>query len=269
MADAEYGSLPFKEQISFFRQKVNLPTSSWTDLWHGMHSRSFVVAGATREDLLTDMRGAVDKAISQGTTLAEFRKDFDLLVERHGWSYTGGRNWRSRVIYSTNLRTSYMSGRYQQMQAVSKTRPWWRYRHNDSVAQPRPEHQAWDGLILRHDDPWWSTHYPLNGWGCECYTETLSDRDMKKLGKSGPDEAPPIKYRDVEVGAQGSNPRTVRVPEGIDPGWGYNVGETAWGRQLSEETMAGYKAQGAAAWESLTPGGAEFALGAGDDDDDL
>ena len=103
---AEYQSLPFRESIQFFRQKLNLPTRAWTDIWEGMHSRAFVVAGAVQTELLTDFRTAIDKAIVDGTTLQEFRKDFDKIVNRHGWSYKGGRGWRSRVIYETNLRTA-------------------------------------------------------------------------------------------------------------------------------------------------------------------
>lgn len=254
MSSVQYGSLPFKEQIDVFRGKVNLPSYAWTDFWEGQHARGFVIAGATREALLVDMRSAVDKIISQGVTLEQFRKDFDSIVRKHGWAYNGGRNWRTRVIYETNLRQSYNAGRYKQMQAVSATRPYWRYRHNDSVEHPRPQHLAWDGLILRHDDPWWSTHSPQNGWGCKCSIDTLSERDMRRLGKSGPDTAPPVRMREVTVGINGPSPRTVTVPEGIDPGFGYNIGEAAWGRQLADDVMQGWRSQGAGAWTRLTPG---------------
>ena len=36
-----------------------------------------------------------------------FREDFDAIVARLGWDYNGGRDWRTRVIYETNLNTSY------------------------------------------------------------------------------------------------------------------------------------------------------------------
>jgi hypothetical protein len=38
-----------------------------------------------------DFRVAVEKAIAEGTTLQEFRKDFDAIVATHGWSYKGSR----------------------------------------------------------------------------------------------------------------------------------------------------------------------------------
>ena len=226
-ASASHTRLPFEEQIAFFRGKLDLPTRSWTDLWEAEHDKAFVVAGAAQEDLVSDLRAAVDRGIADGQTLATFQRDFDAIVAKHGWSYVGGRDWRTRVIYGTNLRTSYAAGRYRQAKDIAERRPYWRYRHSDASERPRQNHLGWDGLILRHDDPWWNTHAPPNGWGCKCYFETLAERDLERLGKSGPDAAPPIVTREVTVGARGPNPRTVRVPEGIDPGWAYAPGQSA------------------------------------------
>ncbi len=226
-AAAEHSRLSFSEQIDFFRSKLNLPTEAWTDIWHDEHDRAFVVAGAAHADLVGDLRQAVDSAIADGTTLAKFRRDFDATVAKHGWSYKGGRNWRTQVIYGTNMRTSYAAGRYRQMKAISDRRPYWRYRHSHASEQPRAEHLAWDGMVLRHDDPWWDTHYGPNGWGCKCYVEALNDRDLQRLGKTGPDTAPPLNMRMVTVGQNGPSPRIVEVPEGIDPGWGYAPGQSA------------------------------------------
>lgn len=236
MADTPvtFSSLPFKEQIAFFRRKLNLPTEAWTDIFNEQHDHAFVVAGANRDDLVADFRAAVDKVISQGTTLADFRKDFDAIVAKYGWSYNGGRNWRSRVIYETNLRTSYAAGRYEQLQAVKALRPYWRYRHSDSVLHPRPMHLAWNGLVLHADDPWWQTHFPPNGWGCECTVESLSDRDLVKLGKSGPDTAPSVDMQTVTVGQKGPSPRTVETPAGVDPGFGYQPGAASFGSQVAQ-----------------------------------
>ena len=191
-AAAEYGSLPFKEQIEFFRAKLNLPTAHWTDIYTKEHDWAFVVAGATRDALLCDLRAAVEKAINQGTTLEEFRRDFDSIVDKHGWhgwtgeDRKGGKAWRTRTIYETNIATSYAAGRYQQLQHA----PLWRYVHADWVTTPRPQHQAWDGLILPKDDPWWNTHFPPNGWGCKCSVQGIWPDELGDFGKDAPDAAP-------------------------------------------------------------------------------
>jgi hypothetical protein len=252
-ASAAYGSLPFKEQIAFFRRKLNLPTASWTDIWQAAHDHAFVVAGANRIDLVQDFRAAIDQAISEGTTLAQFRKDFDAIVAKHGWSYNGGRNWRSRVIYETNLRSSYAAGRYAQLQALKKTLPFWRYRHSDSVMHPRLMHLAWNGLVLSADDPWWQTHFTPNGWGCECTIEGLDEMDLQDLGKSGPDTAPPVDMQTITVGVRGPTPRTVETPAGVDPGFGYAPGRSAWERQQAANALATVQAQDAVAWQPIIP----------------
>ncbi len=218
-------SLSFREQNQFLRRKLNLPTTGWTDVYTREHDYAFVVAGANRDDLVADFRKAVESAIEGGTTLEAFRKDFDRIVAKYGWSYNGGRNWRSRVIYETNLRSSYMAGRYEQLIAVREARPYWQYIHSDAVENPRPEHEAWNGMILRWDDPWWQYHFPINAWGCQCSVRALSKDDLKRMGKSGPDTAPPIVMEQRLIGQRSTNgPRMVEVPQGIDPGFEYTPG---------------------------------------------
>lgn len=218
--------LPFQEQAEFFRRKLNLPTEHWADIYSREHDWAFVVAGANRNALVADFRAAVERIIHEGATLEDFRKEFDSIVQKHGWSYNGGRNWRSRVIYDTNLNSSYQAGRYEQLMAVRDQRPYWQYLHNDAVEHPRPLHESWDGLILRWDDPWWKTHFPVNAWGCQCRVQALSDYDLKVMGRTV-DTAPPIKYVNVTIGKRSPmGPRTVRVPEGIDPGFEYTPGQS-------------------------------------------
>lgn len=211
MAEVSGINVPFREQAEFWRRKVNVPTASWRDLQRGDHAHGFMVAGAARLDLLDDLRKAVDKAILDGGTIADFRRDFDAIVARTGWQYQGGRNWRTRIIYTTNVRSAYMAGRWAQIQAIKHRRPFLQYVHNDSVRHPRPEHQSWNGKVLAVDDPWWSTHFPPNGYGCQCTVRTLAQRDLDRMGMQGPDDAP----------------TTTDDTDGLDPGFDYNIGSAA------------------------------------------
>jgi len=211
LADPSAITVPFREQAEFWRRKVNVPTASWRDLQREDHAHGFMVAGAARLDLVDDLRKAVDRAILEGGTIADFRRDFDAIVARTGWQYQGGRNWRTRIIYTTNVRSAYMAGRWQQIQAIKHRRPFLQYVHNDSVRHPRPDHLSWNGKVLAVDDPWWSTHFPPNGYGCQCTVITLAQRDLARAGKDGPDQAP----TETEDTA------------GIDPGFDYNGGIAA------------------------------------------
>lgn len=227
MADpvVEAIDLPFEEAIAFFRQKSRVPTEHWTDVWRTAHSRAFMVAGAATDALLQDFQDAIQQALDQGTTLEAFRKQFDDIVEKHGWAYNGTPGWRSRIIYETNLSTAYSAGRYAQLNDpdVRQAFPYWTYVHGDSQ-RPRPQHLAWNGMTLRADDPFWESHYPPNGWRCSCRVSATSEASLARRGKSGPDTAPPTEYRPWR------NPHTGavhQVPVGIDPGFDYNPGQ-AW-----------------------------------------
>ncbi|GAB0057425.1 hypothetical protein SIID45300_01753 [Candidatus Magnetaquicoccaceae bacterium FCR-1] len=176
-------SLPFKEAIDHFRGKVSVSTEHWDDLMNEQHDVGFMVAGATKADVLDDLREAVDKAIAEGTTLKEFREDFDKTVAEHGWDYFGGRDWRTRLIFETNLFNAYQAGRYRQMSDpdVLEMRPFWQYKHYPQP-HPREQHAAWNGLVLPAKDPWWSTHYPPNGFRCHCTVFSLSESDVEREG---------------------------------------------------------------------------------------
>ncbi|MCP4527359.1 MAG: hypothetical protein GY833_15805, partial [Aestuariibacter sp.] len=115
MNDDAYGKLPFEEAIEFFRKKLNISTRHWNDIWKEAHNKAFMIAGAQKADLLMDFRTAVEKAVTDGATLYQFQKDFDAIVKNHGWDYHGSRNWRSRIIYETNVRQAYNAGRERQM----------------------------------------------------------------------------------------------------------------------------------------------------------
>lgn len=103
------------------------------------------MAGATKADVLADLAAAVDKAISTGTSLDEFRQDFRRIVAERGWTdwtgegTKGGTAWRTRVIYETNMRVSFASARRAQL--IAARYPLWIYKHGGS-RDPRPEHLA-------------------------------------------------------------------------------------------------------------------------------
>lgn len=235
--------LPFSEAIDFFKQKIRLPSSGWTDIWQEQNSHGFVVAGAAHDALLEDFYNAIRQAKEAGG-YEVFKKSFGEIVAKHGWTHNGSPGWRSKVIYDTNVTQAYNAGREKQMMAVKHLRPYAIYRHT-STEHPRLHHLAWDGLILPLDDPWWDTHSPQNGWGCKCKKYSLSrieaQREWEKKGLSGPDEAPPIEMEKRIIGKNGSNPREVWVPKGVDPGFAYNPGK-AWLEPHTVPPLQGYDA---------------------------
>lgn len=238
---------PFAEQLEFFRKKLNLPTEAWDDIERMAHDRAFIVAGAQGADLLEDLRGAVDGAIENGTGLEQFRKDFKRIVAGHGWTgwtgegTKGGEAWRTKVIYQTNMATSYAAGRWKQLTnpELLKVFPYWQYHHNDSVMHPRPLHVSWDGLTLPPDHSFWKTHFPPNGWGCMCWVTAVSkEKFMLAVANGrGPANAP-------------------TTTEGIDKGFDYAPGASAAKplKDFIDKKLIKLDAPiGAAMWQSLKP----------------
>jgi len=216
------------DALAFMRDKVPLPTETWTDIWAGAHARAFVVAGANREAIVTDFHVAIQKAIAEGQTLEQFRKEgFDAIVEKHGWTHRGKRGWRSRVIFETNTRTAYMAAKWRAFVDNRLMRPFLRYVGilDDRI---RPQHRAWHDTVLPVGHPWWDTHFPPNGWGCRCDVQSLSQRDLDRRGLRVQPEAPPGATVTREVRSGGTT-KWVQVPRGIDPGWDYNVGKAGFG----------------------------------------
>lgn len=211
MADVD----AFEEQIRFLRDKLELPTETWIDIWQEAHDKAFVVAGAMDADLLADLHRAVGDAIEDGASLEDFQAQFDAIAAKHGWlaeESDAYRAWRARVIYETNLRTSYAAGRWKYLQSMKERMPYWIYRHSDDVAHPRPAHLAIDGLVLPADDSFWSSAYPPNGWGCKCFVEGASRQYLDLHG--------------IEVD-------TAPADWKADTGWGYAPGASV-AEQMAE-----------------------------------
>ena len=214
---------PFPEQVAAYRLRMGnlVPTARWDDIQKSAHDRSFMVAGAMKADLLQDLAEAVQATIERGETLDQFQKRFKEIVKTRGWhGWTGegtkrGEAWRAKVIYQTNMATTYAAGRRAQL--IAGNFRYWVYRHS-GAENPRLTHLSWDRLVLPADHPFWITHTPVNDWGCGCYI--LGARNMRMARRLGgdPDKELPDNWQDID-------PKTGE-PIGIGKGWGYAPGAT-------------------------------------------
>lgn len=208
--------LPFNEASDFFRQKLNIPTREWTDLWQGEHAKGFMSAGAYHADLLTDLRTMVQKSIDGGMDIREFRKAFRPLVEKYGWELKGGGPaWRADLIWRTNISTAYAAGRWQQFETAGIK--YLRYVHADGVRRPRLNHLAMHGIVRPLNDVFWSYNYPPQGFRCHCRAEPVDAAEYAKT---------PANLKQLP-----DNYKTA-----ANEGWRYNVGKEAsrWNPNLDK-----------------------------------
>lgn len=261
--------LPPERALEFFRAKGLTTSFAWQDLLHEEHDHAFTVAKMADLDLLADVRRLIDRGLAEGWSRQQFINRLRPELERRGWwgraemtdPDTGetklvqlGSPRRLKTIFDTNLRTAYAAGHWAAIEKNAADAPYVMY---SAVldARTRPAHRAWNGLVLRWDDPWWQTHTPPNGWNCRCSVIQLSARDLARMGRGGPDGAPPSSDRDW------TNPRTgeiLRVPAGVDPGWGYAPGgearAVAIAQQAREKIAAAPEDLAAAARRALRQG---------------
>lgn len=222
----------------YFADKGLRPAFSWLDVWGQEHAYAFTVAKAVETELLSTFKQSIQRAIEGGQGFETWRAGLRPELERLGWwgkrlvadstgqdpdravdfSSTG----RLQRIFSTNMRSARAAGQWERIQRTKGALPYLLYVRTTSY-RPRPQHLAWAGTILPADDPWWSTHFPPNGWNCKCAVRQVSSLEREqKIAEGGySDEAPPLVERTHVNRRTGE---VTRVPEGIDPGFGHNAG---------------------------------------------
>ncbi|MEI8128363.1 MAG: phage minor head protein [bacterium] len=177
--------------IKHFKNKNNKLSWDWHEVWQSAHQKTFTVAKLVKEDVLQDIRDALDKALADGQTFQQFQKELKPTLQKKGWwgeQFVGdsegniehvqmGSLSRLKTIYQVNMQTSYMVGRYRTQLDNADNRPYWQY-----VAvmdkRTRPEHAELNERTFRYDDPFWDSFYPPNGWRCRCRVRALSKDDL-------------------------------------------------------------------------------------------
>lgn len=258
-------NLPPEEAVAYFRQKGYRIGFDHRDVWQQQHQAGFTVAKAMQLDLLMAIREQVDAAIELGTTFDEFKANLKPDLVKRGWwgkamradPVTGetkevqlGSPRRLKVIYDTNLRTAHAEGQWARIQETKAALPYLMYDHTPSQHE-RPEHKAWDGLVLPADDPWWQAHYPVKAWGCKCRVIQLGQRQLDRMGASV-GQAPSEQLRDYTNKRTGE---TQQIPAGVDPAFHYPPGGrlASLGQMLADKVEQAPAAIGAAAFRNAAP----------------
>jgi hypothetical protein len=241
----------------YFEQKSLRPAFSWQDVWGQEHAYAFTVAKAVDLELLTLFKTSMQRAIDKGEGFESWREKLVPELQRLGWygkrkvdDPTGA--WRSKIvdfsrprrletIFWSNVRAARAAGQWERIQRTKAGLPYLLYVRTAS-AEPRQEHLAWVGIILPVDDPFWSTHFPPNGWHCKCSVRQITRFEYDKLkDKDGYSTDPPAIEQRIFT-----NDRTgeiTRIPVGVDPGWHTNPG-LARAKTLVDNVSARLEAAG-------------------------
>lgn len=181
----DFKSAPFDAAIAYLEGRIALPAERWNDYADSEANAAFWSAGAVDATLVSDLQKSVTRAIQNGTPYdsEEFAAQIANFSKDYGWDLRGDAGWRARLILTQNLRQSYSSGRFSQQfdPDVQRLQPYLKYVHSDSRA-PRPAHVALDNRVFAKSDPIWQSIFPPSGFGCGCYTVSLSQRQLDRQG---------------------------------------------------------------------------------------
>ena len=175
----KFSPVPMKEAQAYWKDKVILAPGQFANLSDEAKLRAFAICGIAKSDQLQTVFSALARAIDDGISYGEFKKQTREVWKKRGWTGIGA--WRVDNIFRTNIQTAYNVGRYRQMAEVARRRPYWQYDAvNDS--RTRPTHAAMDGRVFPADHPAWNTWYPPNGFRCRCSVKSLTEAQVKARG---------------------------------------------------------------------------------------
>jgi SPP1 gp7 family putative phage head morphogenesis protein len=265
--------LPPGKAIEYFQAKGYKIGWDWHETLDAAHAKAFTVAKVMQVDILQDIRAALDKALVDGSTLAQFKKELIPALKSKGWwgeivnEQTGELAYitprRLNTIYLANLQTAYMTGRYRSQMENAKNRPYWMY-----VAvmdgRTRPAHRALSGKVFRYDDPIWSYIYPPNGFRCRCRVQALSTADLAEKGLKVESSAGKLDMVETQLNKAGATTTVARY-RGVDEfgksftfspdaGWNYNPGASSNLASILETKLSSLPASlGASLFNDVAP----------------
>lgn len=257
--------------IEYFKAKGLVPTFSYADMLDEAHDEAFTIAKMMDVDLLGQVRASLSDAMANGIPFRQWSDEIIPMLQKSGWwgtknvidPVTGqpvlarlGTPGRLKTIFRTNMQASYAAGQWEQIDATKQVAPYLLYDAVDDY-RTREEHAAWDGTVLKVDDPWWTDHYPPNGYNCRCSVIQLTEDEVKALNLE-PDPPGGPDYGTVDW----KNPRTgmlEAIPWGLDPGFAHHPGKhylKTIKKRLDEKVAALPPAAAAQASEGVAVSGA-------------
>lgn len=176
----------FAEAVAAWKAKKPTLAADFDKLTQQQRQRAFTVAGVAQASILADVWKALDKAVADGTTFADFKKD---VATKLTAAWGGPNPARLETIFRTNVQTAYIHGRYAAMTQplTLKRRPFWKY---SAIKDSRTTSicSALDGKVLPADSDFWNTHIPPLHFSCRSQIIALTAAQAEAAGVSEPPE---------------------------------------------------------------------------------
>ncbi|MFC1059553.1 minor capsid protein [Pasteurella multocida] len=274
-----------KQAIEFLYNKRMLANKDFNKEHHDTAlARATTISKLTSLEMMNDIYKSIEKSVKEGKSFQSWKKDLVAEFERKGWVFGHDRSIshgidgklladpksgeyfgtprRLNTIYRTNVQAAYSAAQYQRFMDNVDNRPYWQYSAVGDE-RTRPSHLALHGRVYRYDDPFWFTFYPPNGFNCRCTVMALSERDLRRSGRSKPDDSSDFLVKVKRPMDKNGNQETTvgfKLLDGsirvTDKGFDYNVGRLTYKPNLDL-----YPEKLAHQFAKTEMKGAEFKLG--------
>lgn len=201
---ADLFALQPHEAIDYLKAKGYKITFSWRDIQADAHRRAFTLAKVTAMDALRDVRGMLEKALTDGDTLRTFQKNITPRLAAKGWmgrrtiTLPDGRTTTTNItpsrletIYRTNLQSAYNAGRMKKMQENAAERPYLQYLAVLDGATTTLCHGL-HNKVYHVSHRFWLRFTPPNHHGCRATARSLSARQLAREGLKVEDDITPL-----------------------------------------------------------------------------
>lgn len=182
------GPEDFTRALQWHRARVPMNTASRGALDATARERAFTIAGVTELDAVADVWRGLDRAIADGQSLEEFKRDVaPRLLESWQGTVTNP-SARVELIFRNATQRAYNAGRVAELKepAIAKVFTHWKF---DAVGDARTSSicRALDGTLRPASDPWWETHTPPCHHACR---STIHGVRARQADREGVTQAP-------------------------------------------------------------------------------
>lgn len=190
-----FEKLTFQEALDWFLARVPMTREEVERLGEKAKRRAFFVSQVAQLDIITQAWNAVDRALEQGKTLAQFREEVGPALRDAWQGSVANPAARLENIFRTNAQHAYSAGRWEQMEhpAVKARRP---YREYSAIMDGRtsPICTPLDGTVLPADDEFWRSHLPPLHFQCRSTVVALTEEQARQKGiaPNPPDSPAPL-----------------------------------------------------------------------------
>ena len=148
----------YPEAFEYLRARGVEPSADFYDRVEAARKQAWTMSKLSDLDHLQRIKDSLEKAIAEGTSFDNWRKENLADLQGLPKSY-------QETVFRTAVQSSYNAGRWAHFRDHAERRPILRYTAiNDR--RTRPAHRALHGLMMPVDDPRWQTLAAPNGFNC-------------------------------------------------------------------------------------------------------